>query len=417
MRKKYRKPPFLSTELNGLPTSSPMPGSPPIPGEALPISQSVKSGAIVTQPASSSPISPINLLDRAKCKEIIQIVSGAQQEYVVYEGVSIGDYMYIMNRLGIYGHQKMCNRLSYFPDSARLMVSSPSAVHEAVLSAMLGNLHTILDTIPVPKTTIDCLTMSANTIRTPSLRGIPDLTLMICTKGGLVGRPVWVMECAFSQSDNDVMRKLRAYAQDLPDVLVIGKLLIKQAERYRSPGSNASIAPRLRSSPLMTQLEWTSHHGADEFSHIVVDGHTWFSLSSVEIHVWIRQEDGSKINVDRLDDDGYAVGTLYPTVDLDGINNAFRRGLERIKEAILLELAAGADREFFDSMAIWSPPDSPVNITSLRNGLIYGAWTTAYQRYAEWHDTLDKKPYNGTRGRSRTSRRRRTSRNHLEQRD
>lgn len=36
------------------------------------------------------------------------------------------------------------------------------------------------------------------------------------------------MESAFSQSDRNVMDKLQAFIQDLPDLLVVGKIIVKQ---------------------------------------------------------------------------------------------------------------------------------------------------------------------------------------------
>ena len=50
---------------------------------------------------------------------------------------------------------------------------------------------------------------------------------------------------------------------------------------------------------------------AEKFSSIVVDGYKWFTLASAEVHIWIRQPGESKINVDRLDGNGYASGVRH----------------------------------------------------------------------------------------------------------
>ena len=50
---------------------------------------------------------------------------------------------------------------------------------------------------------------------------------------------------------------------------------------------------------------------AGDFAQTVVGGHTWLSLSSVEIHVWVRQPGNSDINLDRLDGDGHTVGVRH----------------------------------------------------------------------------------------------------------
>ena len=119
------------------------------------------------------------------------------------------------------------------------------------------------------------------------------------------------MESAFTQSDRDVMRKLEAYIHNLPDLLVVGKILIKQAKRYCNPRSKPTVMQRLRSSALMSHGEWSGDYGdGEEFAWIVIDGHMWFSLSLAEIHVWVRQH-GAKL--DLMNSDGYASGVRHFT--------------------------------------------------------------------------------------------------------
>lgn len=199
-------------------------------------------------------------------------------------------------------------------------------------------------------------------------------------------------------------REGRGAALTNGDLLVVGKLLIKQGQQYHSPGSKGSAASRLRLSDLMTQEEWTSRLG-DEFEQIVDDGHTWLSLSSVEIHIWTRQAGNSKIELSDTDGNGYAFGTLFPTVNLGDINHAFQRGLELVKGRVLAELESiNADRALFDRAAAWSPP-CPLESATLRSAFEYGVWAMAYDRYAHWRTTLQKKPHNmASRRRTSTSR-------------
>jgi len=90
---------------------------------------------------------------------------------------------------------------------------------------------------------------------------------------------------------------------------VAGKIIIKQASTYRSPGSDVNLATQLRLAPLMTHNEWLGFKSdEDEYNQVVVDSFTWFSLASVEIHLWIRPPSNSAINLDRLDGASYASG-------------------------------------------------------------------------------------------------------------
>ena len=178
------------------------------------------------------------------------------------------------------------------------MVSSPTAVHESVLVAMNRTLTWTLVTIPVPFQTLSCTVMANNYFEGDSICAIPDLTIKL--HRGRVGREIWLMESAFSQTDESVMKKLWGYVRDILGLLVVGKILFQESAQYRRPGVNA--AKNLQSSELMTQDEFTSHSHEDEgFVRVVVDNHTWFELASVELHVWVRQAGKPAIDLDCLE--------------------------------------------------------------------------------------------------------------------
>jgi len=187
------------------------------------------------------------------------------------------------------------------------MFSSLSSAHESILIAFKADLSTTLRTILAPKSALPCVNSNKH-FQEDSISGVPDLTIMMWGKGDRghhEPRSLCIMESAFTQSNHDVMRKL-------PDLLVIGKILIKQAKRYRNPCSKPTVMQQLRSSVLMSRGEWSDDYGdGEEFTQIVVDArHTWFSLSSAKIHVWVRQH-GAKL--DLTNSDGYASGVCHFT--------------------------------------------------------------------------------------------------------
>lgn len=116
---------------------------------------------------------------------------------------------------------------------------------------------------------------------------------------------------------------------------------------------------------------------------MVVDDYTWFSLSSVEFHVWIRKPGESKIDLDSLSGDGYAFG-LYPTVDFDDVDSAFQRSFELMKATILHDLP---DVDLHD----WLLPTRVIEPEDLVRALERGAWATAYHRYWHWHNRQKKR--------------------------
>ena len=62
-------------------------------------------------------------------------------------------------------------------------------------------------------------------------------------------------------------------------------------------------------------------------------------------------------------------------------------GLLRVWDAIIFELhAMGEDVMLIDAVENWSPPTELMDPDMLRATLMHGAWSTAYLRYAYWHD-------------------------------
>ena len=203
-------------------------------------------------------------------------------------------------------------RLSFFPNSQQLMVASPSAAHESILVTLMRRVDHILDTIPLPESILYCRVLPNDYHQGDTLHAVPDSTIKMFSKnseGNREPETLWLVESAFTQSNTDVIKKLRAYIDDLPDLQVIGKILLNRRTKYAAPSPNSVLGQKLRSTPLMTKKAWAKGYGdAEKFSSIVVDGYKWFTLASAEIHIWIRQPGESKINIDRLDGDGYAFG-------------------------------------------------------------------------------------------------------------
>ena len=196
------------------------------------------------------------------------------------------------------------------------MVSSPSAAHESILNTVMEDLARILTTIPIPPDIVCCRVCPNTGYQSELICAIPDLTILMFSKR-LAESPrllqtIWVMESTFNQSDNDVMEKLRCYTHSNPDLLVAGKIIVKQSRQWSSPGSIKSLVKNLCSSELVTQVEWPGIYGnAAKYLEVVVDKYSWFSLSSAELHLWIRKPGATKIDLDCRDGDSYAFGVRH----------------------------------------------------------------------------------------------------------
>ena len=192
------------------------------------------------------------------------------------------------------------------------MVASPSAIHESVLVTLMRRLDHILATIPLDEDILYCRVLPNDFHQGKSVHAIPDSTVKMWSKnseGNRLPATLWITESAFTQSDTDVMKKLRAYIRDIPELQVVGKILLNQTAGYQAPAPNSAVAQKLRSTAVMNKMKWARNYGnAKEYASITVDEHTWFTLSSVEIHIWTRLPGQSKIDLSRLDGDCYASG-------------------------------------------------------------------------------------------------------------
>ena len=189
------------------------------------------------------------------------------------------------------------------------MVLSPLPAHESILREITKMLTTVLATMPISQKIMNRTVVGNTPFIGQSIFAIPDLMVLTAHRGSLKERQRWIMECAFSQKDEDAMQRLQQYICDDPDILVVGKIVIKQASTYHSPGSNVNLATQLRLAPLVTFSEWLAFRSdEDEFGQVEVDDFSWFSLAYAEIHLWVRSPGNSAINLDCLDGNSYASG-------------------------------------------------------------------------------------------------------------
>jgi len=79
--------------------------------------------------------------------------------------------------------------------------------------------------------------------------------------------------------------------------------------------------------------------------------------------------------------------TLYPTVDLDKVDDALRRGLELTKAAILALDIPDMDHS---SMQSWALPAHIISPKSYLSALADGAWAMSYFRYYDWYKAQRK---------------------------
>ena len=101
-------------------------------------------------------------------------------------------------------------------------------------------------------------------------------------------------------------------------------------------------------------------------------------------------------------DHSLCLQTIFPTVDLDSVNNAFSHGLELTKGAILELNVPDADQQLLSHAESWTHSARVLEPKDCVRAVVDGAWATAFRRYRLFHcDLLDLRPRPRRRRRQR----------------
>ena len=179
--------------------------------------------------------------------------------------------------------------------------------HESVLTVLKHCLTCLLDSIPVSYKVHLEVESAALISVSPKVSWIPDAVVKLWSKHNMKSRRLWLIESAFSQTDANVMYKLHRFILAVPDLLVVCKISFEQTHKFESPSLKGSMVKPLWSAPLLTESEWKQCVG-EESTDIVVEGHMWFSLSSVTVHVWVRPPGNRNISIDQPVHGSYSTG-------------------------------------------------------------------------------------------------------------
>jgi hypothetical protein len=119
---------------------------------------------------------------------------------------------------------------------------------------------------------------------------------------------LWVTECAFSQTEQQVMTKLSSYITDCPGLVAVMKIVIKEVA-FSNPREDSIIANRLRTRrAVMSPAQWMPKRTRSNFfGPVVANGHHWIHIQSIKVHVWVRKSD-APIDLNTRNPDVYANG-------------------------------------------------------------------------------------------------------------
>jgi hypothetical protein len=121
--------------------------------------------------------------------------------------------------------------------------------------------------------------------------GIPDLLLGMDGPGDNID--LWIVEVSFSQTEDDLMRKIRRYTTECEGVQVITMVDICESQPYKKPKESSELANAMKERDLLTLKEWKVASDNPAFGPVISSvQHQWASPLTVSVKTWLRHSSG-----------------------------------------------------------------------------------------------------------------------------
>ncbi|KAI6036206.1 hypothetical protein BKA83DRAFT_4120084 [Pisolithus microcarpus] len=190
-------------------------------------------------------------------------------------------------------------KLTFFVKQNFLMIQLASAIHEAPISEF-NSILSCFQQVSYPRNIVHIQVSMNSDMEEEFISAIPDLALVISSvKGNKIQHFPLIVECTFSQPHQKVFEKVAMLIAAHPEVLMVVIVLINESPRYQSP-SEKSLAWKTFAShqDSLGLTDFTSLCDVDSgdvdvdedfMVPLVVAGHTWCHISSVDYYVWLKR--------------------------------------------------------------------------------------------------------------------------------
>ncbi|KAI6044303.1 hypothetical protein EDC04DRAFT_2940816 [Pisolithus marmoratus] len=238
-------------------------------------------------------------------------------------------------------------RLTYDACNQVLIVKMPSTLHEAPLDKLKTVLEKRLDCLPShPGQSMVCTNVHMNhSIRFDNSEFIPDMLLSLRDISEQMNEPsmfLLVSECAFSQNEAVLHDKLKKLIAELPNLVAVMMMVIRKDVPFSLPQKKSAAWEYFKScGRLLSQKEFLDlcadlnepvHLGKS----IIVGGHIWCHLATVEYFIWVREVRGNLIDIDNSGADSTTRGMLFPEVRMGEVDAMLDKAISSFKGSIIL---------------------------------------------------------------------------------
>ncbi|KAI6111422.1 hypothetical protein F5141DRAFT_1214940 [Pisolithus sp. B1] len=297
-------------------------------------------------------------------------------------------------------------KLTYFVGTRILTIQCPSAVHEAPLEDVAvvflpllsaGYDHDIMrlsmpPNFPMKENNITCT---------------PDLVLSVTSMDGPKRQILpFILECAFTQSRQQVFKKIALEVAAHPEVEMVVIVVIEEVPVYHAPRVGAILPCQLTNAPILDLEAFISACNPRtrpdklRLAPIVTDDHTWCRITRVHYYVWLQNDTAAtpeemSIQIDpeaEVEQTEYTAHGIFPeNIHMDPVKQLWNKGLERIKESVIKfyrECGESVNEEVDCGALEVLTLALPQSWDNFCRALVNGMELTAFQRYQAWLETV-----------------------------
>ncbi|KAG1786400.1 uncharacterized protein HD556DRAFT_1313538 [Suillus plorans] len=273
----------------------------------------------------------------------------------------------------------------------------PTVLHETSFDDLKDLIGDVIKALPYDRDIISPKIHMGQSLDTKDRWIIPDMTISVTALEGpteVVLIPFYG-ECSLTETDEHVFEKVEDVIAMHPDLICVVVVLVREATKYAAlvAGSTASNAlynetdnePQPLSLKSFINLRTTPRSFGEP---IMVAGHTWCHVASVEYFVWVRKDE-TPIDIRSNDPADMVYGILVPMIDMNAVTQMLERGLTKIKESFLtFQEQIEPDLDFTTLAEARIITLSDWNWKSASKCLNSASDTTAHKHYLKWYKAL-----------------------------
>ncbi|KAG0699960.1 hypothetical protein DFH29DRAFT_1001516 [Suillus ampliporus] len=279
----------------------------------------------------------ISLSAQCICQQVIRFVMKPDRQYECEEfcGIWRVEYEELVRFIDETCDFGLKPRLTYLDADSTLLIEMPSAVHEAALVALHTALTFFIESIP-----FDCQAVNVNILSNIEASDslVPDMRISFQKMRRTTSKTIisGITETAFLQNRDVLVAKLEDAIEDNLSSLLVIAVVISEDTPYHSPkkGSHTRRA-LLLDSPKRSSDDFLAATGdlPTLDAPVVVENHTWCSISSIWFKVWVHGDQPIDIYTD--DQALVADGYLYPQDSMAPVLAMLDKGVNTIRERLI----------------------------------------------------------------------------------